>query len=127
MHHQRAEHHAADGLVDGRVPSGQDARPRRLREIDRDVAEVQVAALGGKARIDASSGEITVLVPLDKEETEKLASCVKSPEAKAQVVEAVKLVTEAERAFGGTGQTRPPSPYEQQLDFFVPFLCVQEN
>jgi len=62
-----------------------------------------------------------------KAETERLASCVKSPEAKARVVEVIKLVTEAERAFGGTGQTRPPSPYEQQLDFFVPFLCVQEN
>mgnify|MGYP001190308060 CR=1 FL=1 len=116
-------------VTQGSLPLG--AHPKSIQlqpsEIDRDVAEVQVAALGGKARIDASSGEITVLVPLDKEETEKLASCVKSPEAKAQVVEAVKLVTEAERAFGGTGQTRPPSPYEQQLDFFVPFLCVQEN
>jgi type III restriction enzyme len=43
------------------------------------------------------------------------------------VIEVVNLVSEAEKAFGGTGQTRPPSPYEQQLDLFVPFLCVQEN
>jgi type III restriction enzyme len=116
-------------VTQGSLPLG--AHPKSIQlqpsEIDRDVAEVQVAALGGKARIDASGGEITVLVPLDKEETEKLASCVKSPEAKAKVIEVVNLVSEAERAFGGTGKTRPPSPYEQQLDFFVPLLCVQEN
>ncbi|HLE62813.1 MAG TPA: hypothetical protein VI750_06735, partial [Pyrinomonadaceae bacterium] len=113
----------------GSLPLG--VHPRTIQldpsEIDIDVAAVQVAALGGKARIDAARGGITVVVPLDKAETERLASCVKSPEAKARVVEVIKLVTEAERAFGGTGQTRPPSPYEQQLDFFVPFLCVQEN
>jgi type III restriction enzyme len=36
-------------------------------------------------------------------------------------------VIDAERAFGGTGQTRPPSPYERQVDFVVPILCVREN
>ncbi|HUF41426.1 MAG TPA: hypothetical protein VMR20_05680, partial [Verrucomicrobiae bacterium] len=113
----------------GTLPLG--AHPRSVRvepaEIDTEVAAVQVPALGGKARIDETSGEITVIVPLDSEETEKLASCVKTPEAKNKVLEVVKLVIEAEKAFGGTGQTRPPSPYERQLDFFVPLLCVQEN
>jgi len=37
------------------------------------------------------------------------------------------LVRDADRAFGGTGRTREPSPYERQLDFFVPLLCVSEN
>jgi type III restriction enzyme len=46
-------------------------------EIDATVAQAQVTALAGKARIDTASGEITVLVPLDKEDAEKLASCVK--------------------------------------------------
>jgi type III restriction enzyme len=86
-----------------------------------------VPALTGKARIDASKGEITVIVPLDQDETDKLVSCVKSPEAKAMVAEAVKCVREAEKAFGGTGKTRVPSPYERQLDFVVPLLCVREN
>ncbi|MEY2429129.1 MAG: type restriction enzyme, partial [Verrucomicrobiota bacterium] len=66
-------------------------------------------------------------VPLDKAETEKLTGCVKTPEAKAKVQEAVQLVREAERAFGASGQTRLPSPYERQLDFIVPLLCVQED
>ena len=116
-------------VTQGSLPLG--VHPRTIQldpsEIDIEVAAVQVAALGGRVRIDAAIGGITVVVPLDKEETEKLASCVKSPEARALVVEAARLVGEAERAFGGTGQTRLPSPYEQQIDFFVPFLCVQEN
>jgi type III restriction enzyme len=36
-------------------------------------------------------------------------------------------VRELEQAFGGSGKTRTPSPYEQQLDFIVPLLCVREH
>ncbi|MBI4633811.1 MAG: DEAD/DEAH box helicase family protein [Deltaproteobacteria bacterium] len=96
-------------------------------EIDAAIALVQVEALAGKVKIDTVQGAITVLVPLDKDETEKLKSCVKTPEAKARVAEIVEMVREAEMAFGGTGQTRVPSPYEQQLDFLVPLLCVAES
>lgn len=96
-------------------------------EIDAAVALVQVEALAGKVKIDTAQGAITVLVPLDKDETEKLKSCVKTPEAKARVAEIVEMVRAAEMAFGGTGQTRVPTPYEQQLDFLVPLLCVNEN
>jgi type III restriction enzyme len=96
-------------------------------EIDATVAQVQTAALGGKARIDAQKGEITVLVPLNDDDAEKLESCVKTPGAKARVKEIIELVREAEKAFGGSGKPRVPSPYEQQLDFLVPLLCVREN
>jgi len=96
-------------------------------EIDAAVAQVQVDALAGKVRIDAATGEITIVVPLDHDDTEKLKSCVKTPEAKIQVEEVVSLVREAEKAFGGSGATRIPSPYERQLDFLVPLLCVLEN
>lgn len=95
--------------------------------IDADVAAVQTRALNGKARVDVAQGLITVVVPLDKEETELLSSCVKTPEAKAMVQRAVTVVREAEQAFGGSGESRVPSPYEQQLDFFVPLLCVAEG
>jgi type III restriction enzyme len=97
------------------------------KEIDVEVAQVQVAALGGKVQIDAAKGAITVLVPLGEDETEALVSCVKTPEAKAKVEEIVRLVRETERAFGGSGRPRMPSPYERQLDFRVPVLCIQEN
>jgi type III restriction enzyme len=113
----------------GALPLG--AQPKTVQvsptDIDATVAQAQVTALAGKARIDTASGAITVLVPLDKVEAEKLASCVKTPEAKAKIAEAVELVREMEKAFGGSGQTREPSPYERQIDFIVPLLCVREN
>ena len=96
-------------------------------EIDAALAQARVHALAGKARIDATRGEITVIVPLDQAETETLVSCVNTPEAKAKVAEVIALVRETERAFGGSGKPRIPSPYEQQLDFIVPLLCVLEN
>jgi type III restriction enzyme len=36
-------------------------------------------------------------------------------------------VRDADQAFGGSGKTRVPSPYELALDFIVPLLCVHEN
>jgi type III restriction enzyme len=113
----------------GALPLG--AQPKTVQvspmDIDATVAQAQVTALAGKARIDTASGAITVLVPLDKVEEEKLTSCVKTPEAKAKVAEAVELVRELDKAFGGSGKTREPSPYEKQIDFIVPLLCVREN
>lgn len=97
------------------------------QEIDPDVARIQAAALIGKVRIDPAKGEITVYVPLDPDETERLTNCVYSPEAKAKVAELVHQVREAEQAFGGSGQPRKPSPYERGLDFIVPRLCVRES
>ena len=38
----------------------------------------------------------------------------------------VEAVRAADAAFGGTGDTRPPSPYELGVDFIVPRLCVRE-
>ncbi len=78
-------------------------------------------------RLDAGKGELTILVPLDRDETEKLTNCVTTAEAKAKVEKMAALVREAEIAFGGSGATRLPSPYEQQMDFAVPRLCVAEN
>ena len=117
-------------MLQGALPIGMQPKTVQFepgKEIDAEVAQVQVAALAGKVRIDTANGEVTVLVPLDKNETSLLASCVKTPEAKAKVAEMVALVREAEMAFGGSGQTRVPSPYERQLDFIVPLLCVREN
>lgn len=96
-------------------------------EIDPTVAQVQEAALGGKVRIDAGIGAITIVVPLDQEDTERVKSCVTTPEARAKVEAAVELVRKAEQAFGGSGKPRQPSPHEQQLDFLVPLLCFNEN
>ena len=113
----------------GVLPLG--IQPKTLQvdptDIDATIAEIQIKSLSGKICIDAQKGRVTVLVPLDQEETEQLSSCFKTVETKSRIQEIVHLVRETEMAFGGSGQTRLPSLYEQQVDFFVPVLCVQEN
>lgn len=96
-------------------------------ELDAAVAQVQSEALAGKVRINAEKGEITVFVPLTPEETEMAESVAKTPEAKTKIRQAVQKVIEAEKAMGGTGTARAASGYEQQLDFIVPLLCVEED
>jgi len=107
------------------------AQPRTVRlapaDIDAAAAQAQVPGLAGKVQVDAATGEITVLVPLDQAETAKLASCVRSQDGKGKVEEAVAVMREAERVFGGTGATRAPSPFERKVDFPVPVLCVREG
>ncbi len=113
----------------GTLPLGVQPQTVRLipEEIDAAAARVQEAALGGKVRIDSTVGTITIVVPLDRNDTERVKSCVTTPEAKVKVAEAAELVRKAEQDFGGTGKPRQPSPYEQQLDFLVPLLCFFEN
>lgn len=117
-------------IAQGSLPLG--AQPKTVtlepgKELDLEVAQVQVASLGGKVRLNSATGSLTILVPLDKEEEEKLASCASTPEAKQKVSAAVVLVREAEKTFGRSGATRSPSPYDLQLDFTVPLLCVNEE
>ncbi|AMV40232.1 DEAD/DEAH box helicase [Planctomyces sp. SH-PL62] len=116
-------------VTQGTLPLG--VQPKTLKlapeEIDADMAATQVPSLSGKARIDTASGEVTILVPLDDAETAYLQACVKTPEAKSRIKETVAIIREAEKAFGGSGQTRVPTPYEQGIDFVVPLLSVQEN
>jgi len=94
--------------------------------LDGAVFRAQSAVLAGKVRMDEPKGEITVFVPLTKADEESLLSCVKTIEARAQVAEAVERVRQIERVFG-TGATRVATPYEQQMDFMVPMLCVIEE
>lgn len=113
----------------GTLPLGVQPQTVKLApaEIDPAVVKIHMTALAGKVRIDSDAGEITVVVPLSQEDTEKLASCVKTPDAKAKIEAAVAQVAEVDKAFGGSGAPRHPSPYEQQMDFSVPLLCVHEN
>lgn len=96
-------------------------------EFDAGTATARVAELGGKVVLDLEKNSITVLVPLEPEETERLAGCVTTPEAKAKIVRAVETVRAAEEAFGGSGKTRIPSPYEQRKPFLVPLLAVRDE
>ena len=114
----------------GTLPLG--VQPRMVtfepgREIDLGMAAAKAADLSGKVRFDAAMGAITVFVPLAAGETETLSESLRTPEAKLRLREAVEAVRAAEMAFGGSGETRAASPYEQQQDFLVPKLAIREG
>jgi len=113
----------------GMLPLGLQGRTTRVEpsEIDEAVAKKVVEELQGKVEIIHKTGEVTVLVPLSKGDFEKLESCFKSAEAKAKVEEAADTVRQLEQGFGGTGETRIPSPYERGEEFVAPKLCVLEG
>jgi type III restriction enzyme len=116
-------------IPQGTLPLGVQPQTVMLppNEIDTAMVKRHMAELAGRVRIDPEAGHIVVVVPLSPEDTEKLVGCVKTSDAKAKVQAAVAQVAEVEKAFGGSGAPRQPSPYEQQLDFPVPLLCVREN
>jgi len=116
-------------VTPGVLPLG--AQPKTVtlepgKEMDTAAAAVQVAALGGKVKLNGQTGAMTIIVPLDKDEEEALVGCAVTPEAKTKIKNAVESVRAAEQAFG-SGQPRPPSPYELGQDFVVPLLCVEEQ
>ncbi|MGI5870302.1 MAG: DEAD/DEAH box helicase [Kiritimatiellia bacterium] len=96
-------------------------------EIDADVAKAQEAALCGKVQISRETGRVTVLVPLDETETEQVASCLRTPEARERFAEFSREVASIEKESGGTGGPRALSPFQMRLDFSVPLLCIQEG
>lgn len=96
------------------------------KEMDTAVAAAQVRMLGGKVKLEAESGALTIIVPLDKSEEDALAGCAITLEARVKIKQAVEAVREAERAFGG-GKPRVPTPYELGERFVVPLLCVEED
>ena len=90
------------------LPLGAQPQTVQLKpeEIDTEVAKAQELALGGKVRIHSETGSVTVLVPLDEEETERVISCGRTPEARAQITELVQQVRETDKVLGGGGQPR---------------------
>lgn len=117
-------------VTQGVLPLG--AQPRIVNfdlasEIDIGAVQAQAARMQGKVRVDAERGDLTIIVPLDESETEALASCLKSEPAKQRIRAAAIDVRETDKAFGGSGKTRAPSPYQLQLEFSVPLLCVRED
>ena len=104
--------------------------PKRVKvapeEIDKEAVAEANAALAGKARVNADSGEVTIEKPLDDAETDALQRCAKTPEAKARVKEAAAAVREEHQA-AGAPETREPTPQERGVPFKAPLLCVREQ
>lgn len=96
-------------------------------EIDSILAQSQEALLAGKVRFDPVKRELTIFTPLDDDETARVKGWFTTEELRAKVQQATEWVREMEVAFGGTGKTRIPSPYERNIDFIVPRLCVAEQ
>jgi type III restriction enzyme len=119
----------ADRLV---IPSQQGALPlgRQPRTVQLTPLDINAGAipnhLSEKVHIDLAKGTVTILAPLDESETAQLAGCLTSSDAKDKVHEAIRIVREADQAFGGNGR-RGRSGYERNIDFIVPMLCIQEN
>ena len=95
-------------------------------ELDVPLAQKQAEDLAGKVKIDTDKGEITVFVPLSEDDEQKLLACVKVEKARERISQVVAAVRAAEKAFGG-GKPRVASPFEQQMEFVVPLLCVKEG
>lgn len=95
--------------------------------IDEAAAAAQTIALGGKAKMDAQSGEVTIFVPLAEQEIADLASCAKTEEAKRSIRDLAASVKAADILSGGTGVTRAPSPWEAGAPFSIPLLAVREQ
>lgn len=114
----------------GTLPMG--AQPKTVTltpttQLDVAAVKAQPAVLAGKVKVDENTGALTIYVPLSKDEGEQLTACGTTAEAKQAIEQAVTQVREAEKAFGGSGAPRMPSPYEQQMDFVVPLLSVWEE
>jgi type III restriction enzyme len=95
-------------------------------EVDSKLAAECITALGGKAKVDLKTGEVTIFVPLAEAEIENLTKCVSSEGSKAAVRALAASVKAAEVLNGGTGETRTPSAWERGVKFSAPLLSVRE-
>jgi type III restriction enzyme len=95
-------------------------------EIDSVLAQAQSIELTGKLQFDGKQGALTILVPLTHEEEEKVKTWARTPEAQKKIADTIELIREIEAAFGD-GKSRVASPFELDMEFFVPLLSVREN
>jgi type III restriction enzyme len=93
-------------------------------EIDAVRAEALTVSLRGKVLIDAAANQITVLRPLDEQETAALTECVQSTDAKRRVADAIAEVRATANAFAGAVVM---SPSARREPFTVPLLAIPEG
>ncbi len=110
------------------MPLGSQPKTVTLGAGGLDIAafRAQSPHLAGKVRVREQEGEVTIFVPLSKQDEERLLSCATTDQGRTQLAQAAEHVRAVERAFG-TGEPRLATPFEQQLTFLVPLLCVTEQ
>lgn len=96
-------------------------------ELNAESIAADVVSLAGKVRLEEREGRIVLLTPLSAHETEQVMNWVTSDRTKQQIRDAATTLRDLDIAFGGTGNSRVPSFYEQRIDFAVPRLCVREG
>ncbi len=94
--------------------------------LDLQAFQAHAPQLAGKVRVRADQGEVTIFVPLSKADEERVLACARTDEGRQKLAAAAETVRQIESAFGD-GAPRPATPYEQQLTFLVPLLCVTEQ
>lgn len=94
--------------------------------LDLNAFRTHAQHLAGKVRVREEQGEITIFVPLSTQDEERLLSCAKTEQGRSQLAQAAEHVRAVERTFGD-GAPRLATPFEQQLSFNVPLLCVSEQ
>ncbi|MEO6061948.1 MAG: DEAD/DEAH box helicase family protein [Thermoflexales bacterium] len=97
------------------------------QDIDAAMARQEEEALKGKAIVSVASGDITILMPLDVLDTERLKRCVTTREAKDRIEITVDRVREVASKWGDGTHTLSPSPYARGERFNVPRLCVRDH
>lgn len=94
--------------------------------LDLQAFQAHAPQLAGKVRVRPEQGEVTIFVPLSKDDEERVVACARTDEGRQKLAAAAETVRQIERAFGD-GAPRQATPYEQQLTFLVPLLCVTEQ
>ena len=95
-------------------------------ELDAAAAVKQAKVLEGKVTFNTNQNTVVIHVPLDKKETEAVASCGVTLEARGKIIQAAKEVrTVAEAA--GESYSAPASPYGRGVSFAIPRLCIREG
>lgn len=100
--------------------------PLPPEHLNKTILDASIEKLTGKVSHNKDKNELTIYAPLSQEDEEIILSCVNNKSSKGIISEAVEKVRQIEKVFGN-GEPRQVSPFERQLDFFVPLLSVRED
>lgn len=95
-------------------------------ELDATAVAKQAKVLEGKVTFNPENRTVVIHVPLDAKETEAVASCAITLEARGKLIEAVSVVRKVAEA-AGVPPSASASPYERGVGFAIPRLGIRDN